>query len=354
MMTMTTRSRLGACLATLSLATIGVATEAQAHVSFVTATAKPDATVVLQLQVPHGCDGKPTNELRIKLPEGFYAAKPQPKAGWTLEIIKGDYAEPFDHHGTPMTSGAREIRWKGGDLPDDNYDTFVIQGRIAGVASGNSLAFATTQLCGSQTEAWDQVAASGTDPHTMKNPAPVVNVVADGVEPSAQHHDHAGMHAGMDMGAMETAGAETAAASEPEAGAAATATQASLTVSDAYLKAMLPGQPVGGGYLTIANAGSSDDRLLSVTSGRAGVVEMHEMAMNGDVMTMRKLDKGIVVPAGQTVELKPGGLHLMFMQVGQPFKMGETVPVTLSFERAGRIELALPVESAAPGARRKK
>ncbi len=122
-----------------------------------------------------------------------------------------------------------------------------------------------------------------------------------------------------------------------------------LEITRAFTKAMLPGQPVGGGYLTIKNGGKSDDMLVSVSSAAAGTVEMHEMAMQGEVMKMRKLDTGITIPAGKTVELTPGGLHLMFMKVKEPFKQGGQVPVTLTFEKAGKVDITLPVEAAGPG-----
>jgi len=67
------------------------------------------------------------------------------------------------------------------------------------------------------------------------------------------------------------------------------------------------------------------------------------------VMVMRPVDGGVEIPAGQTVELKPGGLHLMFMQVTEPFKEGQSLPVTLEFEKAGKVELTLPVKSATGG-----
>jgi copper(I)-binding protein len=108
-------------------------------------------------------------------------------------------------------------------------------------------------------------------------------------------------------------------------------------------KAMLPGQPVGGGYLTIANKGAAPDRLMAVTSPSAGMVEIHVMEMVNDVMTMRPVEGGLEIPAGATVELKPGGTHLMFMMVTEPFKEGGEVPVTLEFEKAGKVELKLPV-----------
>ncbi|MCK8778709.1 copper chaperone PCu(A)C [Rhizobium sp. NTR19] len=121
-----------------------------------------------------------------------------------------------------------------------------------------------------------------------------------------------------------------------------------LELSGAFTKAMLPGQPVGGGYLTIHNKGANNDRLVSASSPVADMVELHEMAMQGEVMRMRKLNDGIPVAAGATVELKPGGLHLMFMRVKEPFKAGGSVPLTLTFEKAGSVDLVLPVGAAGP------
>ncbi|MBP2238582.1 copper(I)-binding protein [Sinorhizobium kostiense] len=122
-----------------------------------------------------------------------------------------------------------------------------------------------------------------------------------------------------------------------------------LEISAGAAKAMPPGAKVGGGGLTVKNNGNADDRLVAVESPSAGRVELHEMTMENDVMKMRKLENGIVIPAGQTVELKTGGLHLMFMEVVKPFAEGDSVPVTLIFERAGKVEFALPVGTAAGG-----
>ncbi len=315
-----------------------------AHVTLVNGTAKPDSYAVIQLQVPHGCAGKATNEVRVTLPDGFYGAKPQPKAGWELEIIKGDYAKPYDNHGTKVSSGPVEIRWKNGNLPDDNYDVFAFQGKIAGVTDGASLAFKTIQLCGDATEKWDEVAAPGTDPHSLKDPAPLLKIASDG-KPAAEMD-----HAAMGHGVMNHGAVGQASATADDAGAAMTpAKLGSLSLSAGYLKAMLPGQPVGGGYVTIVNSGGQADRLVSASSPRSGTVELHEMSMKGDVMVMRPLENGIEIPAGATVELKPGGLHLMFMKVATPFAKGDTVPVTFIFEKAGKIEVALPVTAAGPG-----
>ncbi|SIQ77210.1 hypothetical protein SAMN05880590_107102 [Rhizobium sp. RU35A] len=338
-----------------ALATLCMTGAAEAHVTLANGPAKPDSYVVIQLQVPHGCAGKPTNEVRVTLPDGFYGAKPQPKAGWDLEIIKGDYAKPYDNHGTKETSGPLEIRWKNGSLPDDNYDVFVMQGKLAGVADGTALPFKTIQVCGGDTEKWDEVAAPGTDPHSLKDPAPLLKVSAGGEKPAGGGMDHSGMdHAGMDHAGMGHGDAGHGAMKDAVAAADGDVdmkpvTVGSLSIGHGYLKAMLPGQPVGGGYITVTNNGKEADRLVSAESARSGTVELHEMAMKGDVMVMRQLDKGIVIPAGETVELKPGGLHLMFMKVQQPFKQGETVPVTFTFEKAGKVDVVLPVAAAGPG-----
>ncbi|MDS9470264.1 copper chaperone PCu(A)C [Paracoccus sp. MBLB3053] len=125
-------------------------------------------------------------------------------------------------------------------------------------------------------------------------------------------------------------------------GAAAVADPARPAVSEAYIRAMPPKAPVAGGFLTIRNDGAEGDRLVSVRSPRAGEVQIHEMTMNGSVMKMRELPDGLPIPAGETVVLKPGGFHLMFMQIPAPFAEGQTVEATLVFEKAG--EVALPFE----------
>jgi periplasmic copper chaperone A len=119
-----------------------------------------------------------------------------------------------------------------------------------------------------------------------------------------------------------------------------------LKISSAWAKAMLPGQPVGGGYLTIENTGAEADKLKSVSSSASPDVQIHEMKMEGDVMKMRQLPDGLEIPAGGKVELKPGGYHLMFMAVPEPFKEGGMVKVMLKFEKAGDVELTLPVAAA--------
>lgn len=129
---------------------------------------------------------------------------------------------------------------------------------------------------------------------------------------------------------------------------AALAAAGEISVGSGWARAMLPGQPTGGGYLTITNTGSEPDRLVSVTSDAAGKVEVHRMEMANDVMTMRAVEGGLEIPAGATVRLEPGGVHLMFMRVAEPFAEGGSVPLVLSFEKAGEVEVSLPVRKTAP------
>ena len=118
--------------------------------------------------------------------------------------------------------------------------------------------------------------------------------------------------------------------------------QAALAVHDAWAAPTPAGVDVAAGYLTISNHTGHADRLLSATSARAARVEIHEMTMNGAVMQMRAVAR-VEVPAGRDVQLGPGGMHLMFFGVSEPFAEGQTVPVRLVFETAGAVDVNLPV-----------
>ncbi len=123
----------------------------------------------------------------------------------------------------------------------------------------------------------------------------------------------------------------------------------SVQIENAYTRATVPGQQVAGGFMKIENKGAAD-QLVSASWPGAGEVQLHEMAMDGNVMKMRQV-KDIAVPAGGAVELKPGGLHLMFMNIKAPLTAGETVPVKLKFAKAGEVEVKMPVNAMGnPGA----
>jgi copper(I)-binding protein len=117
-----------------------------------------------------------------------------------------------------------------------------------------------------------------------------------------------------------------------------------LVITQPWSRATPAGAKVAGGYLTIVNKGSAPDRLVGGTGDVAGRVEIHEMAMNNGVMTMRPLDKGLTIEPGKTVKLAPGGYHVMLMDLKNPLKQGEKVPLTLEFEKAGKVTLSLDVQ----------
>ena len=125
-----------------------------------------------------------------------------------------------------------------------------------------------------------------------------------------------------------------------------------LVITQAWSRATPAGAKIGGGFLTIENKGSAADRLVAVSGDIAGKIEIHEMTMNEGVMKMRALDKPLAIEPGKTVKLAPGGYHLMMMDLKSPLKKGDKVPVTLEFEKAGKVEVTLDVQGVgaqAPG-----
>ena len=130
--------------------------------------------------------------------------------------------------------------------------------------------------------------------------------------------------------------ATVAAAQETRAG--------DLAVQQPWTRAAGQGA-TGAGFMAISNRGAAADRLLSASSPAARAMEMHTMVRDGEVMRMRAVE-AIPVPAGETVALRPGGLHLMLVGLSRPLREGETVPVTLRFERAGEVQVELSVQPA--------
>jgi copper(I)-binding protein len=118
-----------------------------------------------------------------------------------------------------------------------------------------------------------------------------------------------------------------------------------LVITQAWSRATPNGAKIAGGYLTIENKGAAPDRLVGGSGAIAGKVEVHEMAMKDGVMTMRPLDKGLPIEPGKTVKLAPGGYHLMMFDLKGPLKQGDKVPVTLEFEKAGKVALSLDVQA---------
>ena len=135
---------------------------------------------------------------------------------------------------------------------------------------------------------------------------------------------------------------------------AATSTKlGSLVIEAPWTRATPAGAKVAGGYVTITNTGKEPDRLVGGSFPLAGRFEVHEMAVTNGVMTMRELGQGLEIAPGQKVELKPGGLHVMFMDLKTQVKEGQPIKGTLVFEKAGTVEVeyrVAPIGARAPGA----
>ena len=116
-----------------------------------------------------------------------------------------------------------------------------------------------------------------------------------------------------------------------------------IMIEGAFSRATLPNQPVAGAFMVLKNMGDEMDTLIAGETPIAGRVEIHEMAMSGDVMKMRQLEDGLEIPAGETVELKPGGFHVMFFDLTQSLTEGEMIEVTLEFEKGGKVTVPIMV-----------
>lgn len=125
---------------------------------------------------------------------------------------------------------------------------------------------------------------------------------------------------------------------------------ADVTVKDAWVRTTVPGQKGTGAFMSLT--AKSDLRLVGVSSAVAGVAEVHEMKMNGDVMQMRAVS-GLDLPAGKAVALQPGGFHIMLLDLKVALPKSATVPVTLLFKDAkgveSKVEFTVPVATSAPG-----
>lgn len=129
-------------------------------------------------------------------------------------------------------------------------------------------------------------------------------------------------------------------------------TTGTIRIGSPWTRATPPGAMAAGGFMKLENSGAAD-RLVSATAEVSERVELHTMKMEGNVMRMSKLENGIDLPAASTVELKPGGLHVMFIGLKAPFKEGDKFPLRLRFEKAGDITVEVMIEgvgaTAVPG-----
>lgn len=299
-------------MAAFVLTLAGIAT-ASAHVSLEKSEAKLGGGYKAVFKVPHGCEGSATTEVRIDIPEGVIAVKPMPKPGWTIEIERKPYAQSYAfYHGAKLSEGVRQVTWRGGPLPDEYFDEFVLSTFIARELKEGPIYFPVTQRCESGELAWSEIPAADQDPHDLEHPAPRLMLVA-------ARPDHAGHALPVGVG--------------------------QLTLDEPWARATPAGASAAAGYLKITNNGQAPDVLVGATSDAAERVELHETAITPDgISTMRPLPDGVTIGAGDTVELKPLGRHLMLIGLKRALREGEALSVQLSFKRAGTVDVPFAVK----------
>jgi len=291
----------------LSVSSIG----AQAHSTLEISQATIGAGYKGVVRVPHGCNGEATQTLRVSIPDEIANVKPMPKPGWTLTIRSGPYASPFNNHGKVMHEGVKEIVWSGGALQDAHYDEFVFTGTIIPGAKAGTIYVPVIQECANGAEKWVETPPPHDANARLKYPAPQL-VLVQAAQAQTQAHN-------APSGSVYTIG--------------------SLRIEAPWTRATPKGAQVGGGYLKITNTGKEADRLVGGSLPIAGRFEVHEMATVDGVMKMRHLPQGVEIKPGASVELKPGGYHLMFMQLKESLVAGKPIKGTLVFEKAGTVEV---------------
>ena len=297
-----------------------------AHVVLETSSAPAGSSYKAVLQVGHGCQGSATTGITVQVPAGFQGARPYPKAGWTLAMKTGKLAKPYDSHGKQVTEDVTQVSWtaagKEAALQDAWFDEFALRGRLP--EAPGLLWFKVLQTCENGSSDWSDVPASGTSTKGLKSPAPLLEV---------------------------TVAAATAGVAAPASSAKAPPNDP-VQVSGAWARATVPGQKGSGAFMKLTARTAT--RLVGASTPVAGVAEVHEMKMENDVMRMREVAGGLLLPAGKTVELKSSGYHLMLMDLKQTLTAGSTVPLTLTFKDAkgveSKVELKVPVAVTAPAA----
>lgn len=155
-----------------------LATAAFAHITLEQGQAPAGSTYKAVLRVPHGCDGAATTKVTVRVPEGMFAVKPKPLAGWELTTVTGTYAKPYDNHGTAVTEGVTEISWSGGKLPDNWYEEFIFRGSLAGDLPAGPIYFPLVQECeDGGVDRWIEIPAAGQDGDSVSMPAPSLTIV---------------------------------------------------------------------------------------------------------------------------------------------------------------------------------
>jgi uncharacterized protein YcnI len=155
-----------------------VATAAAAHVTLETREAPVGASYKAVLRLPHGCEGTATTSVRVRIPEGVIGVKPMPKAGWTINTVKGKYPKTYSLYHAQVSEGVVELSWSGGPLLDAWYDEFVFIAFLADdLEAGKTLYVPVVQECEKGVHRWIEIPAAGQPAHDLKQPAPSLRLL---------------------------------------------------------------------------------------------------------------------------------------------------------------------------------
>ena len=267
---------------------------ALAHVTLPPGGAAAGSDYEAAFRVGHACEGaKATTGITVRLPKGFTVADAQPRKGWKLDVQKD--ARGDESGLVRWTSEAPEAA-----LPASERAEFVLRGKLTDTPG--PLFFKVLQSCDTGSVDWAQLPqgkTAGAPADKADAPAARLDVLPPGV--------------------------------------------AAVDVKDLWVRPAVPGQSGTGAFMKL-NA-PSGARLVGVSTPAAGEASVHEMKLDGDVMKMREVQGGLLLPPRQTVELKPSGYHVMMMDLKQPITKGGTVPLTLRFEDAKGVKSSLDVNA---------
>jgi copper(I)-binding protein len=174
--------------------------------------------------------------------------------------------------------------------------------------AGETLYFPTYQECEQGAHQWIEIPVAGQSPHALKSPAPGVKLLPAANKQAAPAYK---------LGALE--------------------------IEAPWARATPGGAQVAAGYVRITNKGTAPDTLVGGSFALARGVEVHEMTSADGVMKMRRLQSGLEIAGGQSVDLKPGGYHLMFTGLREALKDGRTIKGTLEFAKAGKVEVEFQI-----------
>lgn len=162
-------------LALVTASLLGMSSVAHSHALMMNKDAKPGAWHLVEIGIPHGCVGKPTTSVKIKMPDGIVNARPQVKPGWKITATKRKLETPIIAEGVNLTEVADEITWSGGSLDDMEFDRFAVLVKLPN-DPGRTVYFKTVQQCETGEHRWIEIPAEGKTTRDYKEPAPFVKL----------------------------------------------------------------------------------------------------------------------------------------------------------------------------------